>query len=93
MIRLFLTSVLFLLLNNTQAQNAVKKPVTAKPASDAGYLIPVTIAPFKNAKIYLGCYYGKYKNLVDSVIVNEQGYGVLKGKDKLPGGIYFMVSP
>ena len=85
------------------AQTGAKKTTTAKKVSTTvkqpagtlskGYSIPVTITPFKNAWVYLGCYYGKYKNLVDSAWFNEKSEGVFKGKDKLPGGIYFLVSP
>jgi thiol-disulfide isomerase/thioredoxin len=59
----------------------------------AGYSIPITLTPFKNQWIYLGCYFGKYKNLSDSAWVNEKSQGVFKGNKKLPQGIYFVVSP
>ncbi|MEJ7677231.1 MAG: DUF4369 domain-containing protein [Segetibacter sp.] len=55
--------------------------------------MPVTITPYKNTWVYLGCYFGKYKNLADSAWLNEKGQGVFKGKEKLPQGIYFAVSP
>lgn len=58
-----------------------------------GYNIPITLTPLKNAWIYLGCHYGKYKNLVDSAYVNNKSEALFKGKEKLPGGIYFIVSP
>lgn len=74
------------------AQKVAK--TAAKPdAGGSGYNINVTVAPFKKCWLYMGCYYGKYKNLVDSVFVNENSSGTFKGKEKLPGGIYFMVSP
>jgi hypothetical protein len=41
----------------------------------------------------LGCYFGKYKNLADSAFLDANGRGVFKGKEKLPPGIYFAVSP
>ena len=68
-----------------------KTTVTAKQT--AGYNIPITLAPIKNKWIYLGCHYGKYKNLADSAFLNEQSQGIFKGKTKLPQGIYFVVSP
>jgi thiol-disulfide isomerase/thioredoxin len=79
----------------SMAQNkAAKKPVAAAAQNTiAGYNIPITITPFKNTWIYLGCYFGKYKNLSDSAWVNEKSQGVFKGKQKLPQGIYFAVSP
>ena len=61
--------------------------------TSAGYNIPITLTPLKNTWIYLGCHYGKYKNLSDSAWVNEKSEGVFKGDTKLPGGIYFIVSP
>ncbi|MDB5192687.1 MAG: thiol:disulfide interchange protein TlpA [Segetibacter sp.] len=73
---------------------SAKKEVVAKPASAAaGYNIPIKISPYKNQWIYLGCYFGKYKNLADSAWVNEKSEGVFKGTTKLPQGIYFAVSP
>lgn len=71
----------------------VKKPVSTAPSATAGYNIPVTITPLKNTWVYLGCHYGKFKNLADSAWVNEKSEAVFKGKTKLPGGIYLMVSP
>ncbi len=58
-----------------------------------GYSIPITLSPYKNTWIYLGNYFGKYKNLSDSAWVNEKSEGVFKGEKKLPQGIYFVVSP
>lgn len=69
--------------------------VNAKPArsNTNGYNIPITLTPLKNCRVYLGCYYGKYKNLADSTWINEKSQGAFKGATKLPGGIYFIVSP
>src|SRR5450432_2762341 len=58
-----------------------------------GYLIHLTLKPFANGKVYLGYHYGKVKAVADSVILNDHSEGDFKGKDKLPGGIYFIVSP
>lgn len=92
--RLLFTGLIMSLVFMVNAQGTQKKAAVSKTqAPSAGYNIPVTVAPFKNSKVYLGCYYGKYKNLVDSVMLDGQSSGVLKGKQKLPGGIYFMVSP
>jgi thiol-disulfide isomerase/thioredoxin len=74
-----------------QAQPAKKTTPATHTAS--GYEIPARIAPFKKCWIYMGCYYGKFKNLVDSAWADDNGNAVFKGKEKLPGGIYFMVSP
>ncbi|MEO6314902.1 MAG: DUF5106 domain-containing protein [Chitinophagaceae bacterium] len=59
----------------------------------AGYSIGITLKPYKNQYIYLGYYYGKIKALADSVLLNSTSTGVFKGKEKLNGGIYFIVSP
>ena len=58
-----------------------------------GYDIHLTLKPFTNAKVYLGYHYGKVKAVADSVILDGNSAGVFKGKDKLAGGIYFIVSP
>jgi len=61
--------------------------------AQAGYNIKITLAPYKNAKIYLGYHYGKMKALADSVVLNENSSGIFSGKEPLHGGIYFIVSP
>ena len=61
--------------------------------AQTGHKISVTIKPYKNQYVYLGYHYGKLKALADSVMLNSAGSGVFQGKDKLPGGIYFIVSP
>src|ERR1700749_4762345 len=58
-----------------------------------GYSIHLTLKPFANSKVYLGYYYGKVKAVADSVILDDHSQGVFKGRDKLGGGIYFIVSP
>jgi thiol-disulfide isomerase/thioredoxin len=55
--------------------------------------ISITLTPLKNCKVYLGSYYGKGKILSDSATLNDKSTGVFKGNTKLPGGIYFVVSP
>ncbi len=72
-----------------------KKPTATITTKDnpEGYSIPITLSPYKNTWIYLGNYFGKYKNLSDSAWVNEKSEGVFKGEKKLPQGIYFVVSP
>lgn len=77
--------------STAQSKIVKKRDVAEKNAG--GYNIPVTITPFKNTWVYLGCYFGKFKNLADSAWLNEKGQGVFKGEEKLPQGIYFAVSP
>ena len=59
----------------------------------AGYSINISLKPLQNVYVYLGYYYGNKKALADSVLLNASGVGVFKGKQALPGGIYFIVSP
>ncbi len=58
-----------------------------------GYEIHLTLKPFTNSKVYLGYHYGKVKAVADSVILDGNSTGTFRGKDKLAGGIYFIVSP
>ena len=62
-------------------------------AFSQGYNIRLTLKPFTNSKVYLGYHYGKVKAVADSVVLDASSTGVFKGSDKLPGGIYFIVSP
>ena len=61
--------------------------------SQTGYNIKLTLKPFQKSLVYLAYYYGKVKAVADSVVLDENSNGVFKGKQKLPGGIYFIVSP
>lgn len=61
--------------------------------AQTGYDIAVTVKPYKNSYIYLGYYYGKIKALADSTLLDERSTGRFTGKERLPGGIYFIVSP
>jgi thiol-disulfide isomerase/thioredoxin len=61
--------------------------------AQSGYNIPITLKPYKNTYVYLGYYYGKMKALADSALLDVNGKGEFSGKDPLPGGIYFVVSP
>jgi len=58
-----------------------------------GYSINITLKPYKNTYVYLGYYYGTKKALADSTLLDINSKGVFKGKQALPGGIYFIVSP
>jgi Domain of unknown function (DUF5106)/AhpC/TSA family len=58
-----------------------------------GFDIHLTLKPFTNAKVYLGYHYGKVKAVADSVVLDGNSTGVFKGREKLAGGIYFIVSP
>ena len=49
--------------------------------------------PYTGGKVYLGYYYGKIKALADSAQLNGNGDGLFSGETRLPGGVYFIVSP
>ena len=61
--------------------------------SQDGYEIKVVFKPFKGEYIYLGHYFGKQYPIVDSVKLDENSTGILKGNKKLPGGIYLLGYP
>jgi hypothetical protein len=58
-----------------------------------GHRVQITIRPYSNSKVYLGYYYGKLKALADSASLDAGGKGSFSGQEKLPGGVYFVVSP
>ena len=61
--------------------------------SQTGYHISLTLKPYKEGKVYLGYYYGKIRALADSAMLDGNGAAIFAGKEKLPGGVYFIVSP
>ncbi len=60
-----------------------------------GYEIKVKIKHLKNDTVVLGHYFTKQSMLIpdDTVIVNNQGVGTFKGKEKLREGMYFIFLP
>jgi hypothetical protein len=58
-----------------------------------GHNIKLTLKPYRNSQVYLGYHFGKLKAVSDSIVLDAAGTGTFKGKEKLPGGIYFIVSP
>src|SRR5579872_7621785 len=64
-----------------------------KAYPQTGYSIHLHLKPYTGGKVYLGYYYGKIKALADSALLNANGEGVFSGNEKLPGGVYFVVSP
>lgn len=61
--------------------------------AQTGYQIDVQLKPYKNAQVYLGYYYGEVRALADSAKLDVNARGSFKGKEALPGGIYFIVTP
>src|SRR3984957_16463460 len=64
-----------------------------KAHSQNGYTIRLHLKPYTSGKVYLGYYYGKIKALADSAQLNGNGEGLFSGENRLPGGVYFIVSP
>jgi hypothetical protein len=61
--------------------------------SQNGYNIRLHLKPYTSGKVYLGYYYGKIKALADSAQLNGSSEGLFSGETRLPGGVYFVVSP
>lgn len=91
MMRFLFTAVTLLSVLSLPAQKA--GTAAAKPGASKGRNISITLTPLKNTKVYLGSYFGKSKALMDSAMLDEKSHGVFRGATKLPGGIYFVVSP
>jgi hypothetical protein len=64
-----------------------------KAHTQSGYSIRLHLKPYTGGKVYLGYYYGKIRALADSAQLDAGGNGVFDGKERLPGGVYFVVSP
>ncbi|GGB12009.1 TlpA family protein disulfide reductase [Puia dinghuensis] len=64
-----------------------------KAYPQSGYSIRLHLKPYTSGKVYLGYYYGKIRALADSAQLDAGGEGVFSGKERLPGGVYFVVSP
>ncbi len=62
-------------------------------AQREGHEIEIKVDGIKNAQCYLAHHFGDRKFIKDTVEVNENGVAVLKGKDKIPGGVYLFVLP
>lgn len=59
----------------------------------SGYKIEVHLKHFQSGSLYLGNYYGQNTFIVDTTEINKDGIAVFEGKNKLPGGIYFILYP
>ncbi len=81
---LFLVGVLF---------GFTQKKISGQVKKEPGYELKIALKPYKNQYIYLGYYYGKIKALADSALLDGNSRGAFKRKQKLNGGIYFVVSP
>jgi thiol-disulfide isomerase/thioredoxin len=68
-------------------------PVQALCQVKSGYEISVTIAGIKDSTIFLAYHFGDKQYLKDTLKLDNKGYGVFTGKEKLPQGIYMIVLP
>ncbi|MDI9338455.1 MAG: DUF5106 domain-containing protein [Alphaproteobacteria bacterium] len=81
----FINVFLFILVSNyCLAQNA---PIAS------GHDIKVSIPSLANKRVFLGTYYEKKLIVQDSLELDQQGNGALKGKNSYVEGVYFIVTP
>jgi thiol-disulfide isomerase/thioredoxin len=80
-----------------KSKTTASRPASPKaaPPNAPGYAINIKVTPLKNSWIYLYNYYGKADRfqMADSAFLNEKSEGTFKGKEKLHGGIYIVVTP
>ena len=62
-------------------------------SAQTGYRITASFKPYTKGYLYLGHHFGNKKLVVDSALINQEGKAIFKGKEKLTGGIYFIVNP
>ncbi len=92
--KILFSLVLYLPLLHAYSQKTQAAPTHGnQDGPSPGYHIKITMKPYHDSKIYLGYYYGKIRALADSASLNVNGTGIFTGKEALPGGIYFVVSP
>lgn len=58
-----------------------------------GYTISGVLKGYKDTVCYLGYHYGDKQYIKDTTSIDSKGSFVFKGKDKLDGGIYLIISP
>ncbi|HZG01639.1 MAG TPA: thioredoxin-like domain-containing protein [Chitinophagales bacterium] len=61
--------------------------------AQSGYNIKVKFTGLKDTVAYLGNYYGDKQYLQDTSRIDKNGLVVFSGKEKLPGGLYLVVTP
>lgn len=61
--------------------------------AQSGHNIKVKFTGLKDTVAYLGNYYGDKQYLQDTAKIDKNGLVVFQGKDKLPGGLYLVVTP
>lgn len=62
-------------------------------AQKEGHKIKFKVDGLEDTQCYLAHHFGNSKYIKDTIQINSNGVGVLKGKDKIPGGVYLFVLP
>lgn len=60
---------------------------------EPGYKFTIKVNGVVDSTCYLGHYYGQYQYVDDTAKANAKGEMVFEGKEPLPGGIYFVITP
>ncbi len=80
---------LIFLVFNIQIVAAINLPFILQTKQE-GYQITFKSKESKSSRVYLGNFYGKFNQYVDSVILDSNGNGLFKGATTLSPGIYFL---
>ena len=80
---------LIFLVFNIQIVVAINLPSIVQTKQE-GYQITFQSKESKSKRVYLGNFYGKFNQYVDSVILDSNGNGLFKADTKLSSGIYFI---
>ncbi len=62
-------------------------------AFSQGYKIEINIKNLPDKEVILGHHFATQLIPDDTITLNSKGYGVFKGKEPLPGGMYFLFLP
>ena len=85
----FAFSCLIFLVINIQIVDAINLSSTALLKQE-GYQITFKSKESKSKRVYLGNFYGKFNQYVDSIILDSNGNGLFKAATNLSPGIYFL---
>jgi hypothetical protein len=61
--------------------------------TSASHNIKIEIKGLSNSEIFLARYYFDTQYIIDTTILDKQGYAMFAGKDNLKAGIYYLVFP
>jgi thiol-disulfide isomerase/thioredoxin len=80
---------LIFLVFNIRIVAAINLPSIVQTKQE-GYQITVQSKESKSKRVYLGNFYGKFNQYVDSVVLDTNGNAIFKANTKLSSGIYFL---